>query len=162
GGVIYLFQRAMRGEGKTLAKIIVLPLSVWSMSLAHIGAGVLTIGAIAETAFRVEQTVALAPTQSVNFAGRRITMLDTAEIEGPNYHATRAEFRVDHRGDVFPLHAERRFFLTSPMPTTEVGIHSGLDGDLYLAIGDVIRDSNPQAYGVRLYFNPLVYFIFLG
>jgi cytochrome c-type biogenesis protein CcmF len=162
GGLIYLLQRAMRGEGKALAKLIVLPLSVWSMSLAHLGAGVLTIGAIAETAFRIERTVALSANESVDFAGRRITLLDVGEAQGPNYNATRANFRIERGDDATPLHTERRFFLTSPMPTTEVGILSGLDGDLYLAFGDVVRDSAPPAWSVRLYFNPLVHFIFIG
>ncbi len=40
------------------------------MSVAHIGAGVLTFGAVAETAFRVERRVALAPGEGVEFAGR--------------------------------------------------------------------------------------------
>jgi cytochrome c-type biogenesis protein CcmF len=162
GGLIYFAQRAMRGEGKALAKLLVLPLSVWSMSLAHLGAGVLTIGAIAETAFRIERTVALAPNESVDFADRRITLLEVGDVQGPNYNATRASFRVERDGAATPLHTERRFFLTSPMPTTEVGILSGLDGDLYLAFGDAIRDSNPAAWSVRLYFNPLVHFIFVG
>lgn len=162
GGLIYLAQRAVRGEGKAIAKLLVLPLSVWSMSLAHLGAGVLTIGAIAETSFRIERTVALSANQSVDFADRRITLLEVGDVQGPNYDATRASFRVERNGSATPLHTERRFFLTSPMPTTEVGILSGLDGDLYLAFGDVIRDSAPQAWSVRLYFNPLVHLIFIG
>ncbi|MDX2274641.1 MAG: heme lyase CcmF/NrfE family subunit [Hyphomonadaceae bacterium] len=162
GGLIYILQRAMRGEGKSFGKVLLLPLSVWSMSFAHLGAGVLTIGAIAETAFRVERTVALSPNESVDFAGRRVTLLAVGDVEGPNYTATRAQFRIDREGNATPLHTERRFFLTSPMPTTEVGILSSLDGDLYLALGDEVRDSAPRAWGVRLYYNPLVHLIFIG
>lgn len=162
GGIIYLYQRARRGEGKSFAKVLVLPLSVWSMSLAHLGAGVLTIGAIAETAFRVERTVALSPNESVDFAGRRITLLAVGDAEGPNYDATRAQFRVERGGAATPLSTERRYFMTSPMPTTEVGILSTLDGDIYVALGDVVRGSAPQAWTARLYYNPLVHFIFLG
>ncbi len=162
GGLIYLGLRITRGEGRVLAKIAVLPLSVWSMSLAHTGAGVLTLGAIAETAFRAEQTVALAPGQGVTFAGRRITLLEVGDVEGPNYNATRAQFRIDRGDNTNRLNAERRYFMTAPAPTTEVGILSGFDGDLYLALGEAVRSSAPQAWGVRLYFNPLVQLIFLG
>jgi cytochrome c-type biogenesis protein CcmF len=161
GGLIYLWTRVRRGEGRLAAKIAVMPLAVWSMSLAHIGAGVLTLGAVAETAFRTERAVALAPGEGVAFAGRRVTLLEVGEVEGPNYSATRANFRVDAPGGARPLSAERRYFTTSPMPTTEVGILSGLDGDLYVALGEQVRGSQ-GAWTVRLYHNPLVHLIFIG
>jgi len=161
GGLIYLWTRIERGEGRVLTKLAVLPLAVWSMSVAHIGAGVLTIGAIAETGFRSERAVALSPGESVDFAGRRLTLLEVGQTEGPNYSSTRANFRVERGRDAWPLSAERRFFTTSPMPTTEVGILSGLDGDLYVALGEAVRDT-PGAWSVRLYHNPLVHFIFAG
>jgi cytochrome c-type biogenesis protein CcmF len=47
------------------------------------------------------------------------------------------------------------------MPTTEVGILSGLDGDLYVALGEAVRD-RPGAWAVRIYHNPLLHFIFAG
>jgi cytochrome c-type biogenesis protein CcmF len=144
-----------------LAKLAVLPLAVWSMTLAHIGAGVLTIGAIAETGFRSEQAVALAPGQGVDFAGRRITLLQVGDHDGPNYTATRAVFRVDTAAGAQTVSAERRFYTTSPAPTTEVGILSGLDGDLYIALGEPVRDGG-GAFAARLYHNPLVHFIFAG
>jgi cytochrome c-type biogenesis protein CcmF len=131
------------------------------MSLAHIGAGVLTLGAVAETAFRTERAVALAPGEGVAFAGRRITLLEVGSIEGPNYSATRANFRVDQSNGASSVSAERRYFPTSPMPTTEVGILSGLDGDLYLALGEQVRGGD-GAWTVRLYHNPLVHLIFIG
>ncbi|HYD89195.1 MAG TPA: heme lyase CcmF/NrfE family subunit [Vitreimonas sp.] len=161
GGLIYLWTRLQRGEGHVSAKLALLPLAVWSMSLAHIGAGVLTIGAIAETSFRSERAVALRPGEGVAFAGGRVTLLEVGQIEGPNYSANRASFRVDRRGASQLLSAERRFFPTSPMPTTEVGILGRIDGDLYVALGEAVRDT-PGAWSVRLYHNPLVYLIFLG
>ncbi|MGD9979852.1 MAG: heme lyase CcmF/NrfE family subunit [Hyphomonadaceae bacterium] len=161
GGIVYLWVRLQRGEGKFVAKAAVLPLAVWSMSLAHIGAGVLTLGAVAETAFRTERAVALAPGEGAAFAGRRVTLLEVGEIEGPNYSAIRANFRVDYANGARAVSAERRHFNTSPMPTTEVGILSSFDGDLYLALGDPVRDSGGQ-WTIRLYHNPLVQFIFIG
>jgi len=160
--LIYVWVRLQRGTGKLSAKIAVLPLAVWSMSLAHIGAGVLTLGAVAETAFRTERAVALAPGEGVAFAGRRVSLVEVSGIEGPNYAATRANFRVDQsNGESRAMSAERRYFTTSPMPTTEVGILSGFDGDLYVALGEEVRGGN-GAWTVRLYHNPLVQLIFIG
>jgi|CXWL01.1.fsa_nt_gi cytochrome c-type biogenesis protein CcmF len=161
GGFIYLWTRVQRGEGRVLAKLAVLPLAVWSMSAAHIGAGVLTLGAIAETAFRQEQSVMLEPGQGVAFAGSNVTLLAVDQVEGVNYDAIRAAFSAERGGETTTLHTERRFFPTSPMPTTEVGIRSRFDGDLYIALGEAVRD-RPGAWSARLYYNPLVQFIFAG
>jgi cytochrome c-type biogenesis protein CcmF len=160
GGLIYLWTRMQRGEGAFMRKVALLPLAVWSMSLAHLGAGVLTIGAIAETAFRSEQAVALAPGEGVDFAGQRVTLVDIGEVEGPNYTARRAVFQVERGGVAYPLSSEKRFYPTSSMPTTEVGILSRLDGDLYIALGEPERGA--AAWTIRLYHNPLVSWIFLG
>jgi cytochrome c-type biogenesis protein CcmF len=46
------------------------------------------------------------------------------------------------------------------MPTTEVGILSRLDGDLYIALGEPERGA--AAWTIRLYHNPLVSWLFLG
>ena len=161
GGILYLWSRVSRGEGRLVAKIAALPLAVWSMSLAHLGAGVLTLGAMAETSFRSERALVLAPGEGVDFAGSRVTLIEVGELQGPNYTATRGNFRVDRPGQALPVSAERRFYPTSPMPTTEVGILSGLDGDLYIAMGEAVRE-RPGAFAVRLYHNPLVQLIFIG
>ena len=160
GGLVYLWTRLQRGDGAMLAKIVVLPLAVWSMTLAHIGAGVLTIGAVAETGFRSERAVALSPGEGVAFAGRRVTLLEVGDVDGPNYTATRANFRVDAPGHSRRLSAERRFYPTAQAPTTEVGILSALDGDLYVALGEQVRGGS--GWAVRLYHNPLIHLIFLG
>jgi cytochrome c-type biogenesis protein CcmF len=161
GGAIYLLTRLQRGEGAMLAKLALMPLAVWSMSAAHIGAGVLTLGAVAETGFRSEQAVALRAGEGVAFAGRHVTLVEIGEVEGPNYAATRANFRIDSAGGARIVAAERRFYPTSPMPTTEVGIASSFDGDIYIALGDAVR-GEAGAWSVRLYHNPLVQLIFLG
>jgi cytochrome c-type biogenesis protein CcmF len=96
----------------------------------------------------------------VDFVGRRVTLLEVGEAEGPNYSSTRANFRVERGGVVQRMSAERRFYPTSPMPTTEVGILSSIDGDLYVALGDAARGES--AWTVRLYYNPLVHLIFIG
>jgi cytochrome c-type biogenesis protein CcmF len=160
GGFIYLYVRAKRGGS---FKILALPLAVWSMSLAHIGAGVLTLGAIAETAFRSERAATMRPGDSLDFAGRSLTLSNIEQTEGPNYYATRASFSVTRGDETQSLSAERRFYPTSPAPTTEVGILSGPEGDFYVALGDVVRDGaqNP-GWAVRVYSNPLLQFIFWG
>jgi cytochrome c-type biogenesis protein CcmF len=161
GGLVYLWNRLQRGEGAVLRKLALLPLAVWSMSLAHLGAGVLTLGAVGATAFRAEQSVSLEPGQSVDFAGWRVSLLELGQVEGPNYIATRANFLVTRGSDDAPVSAERRFYPTAPAPTTEVGIVSRFGGDFYVALGEQAAPGS-AAWIVRLYSNPLVQAIFLG
>jgi cytochrome c-type biogenesis protein CcmF len=161
GGLVYLWQRVQRGDAGMVGKALALPLAVWSMSAAHIGAGVLTVGAVGETAFRSERAAALAPGESVDFAGQRITMLEIGERAGPNYSAIRAVFRVERDGNVRTIAAERRSYPTAAAPTSEVGILSRLDGDLYIALGEPAERSGAQ-WVVRLHQNPLVQLLFAG
>jgi len=61
--------------------------------------------------------------------------------------------------EVTTLEPSKREFTVERSSTTEAGIHAGWRGDLYAVLGDQLKDS---AYSVRLYFNPLVRFIWLG
>jgi cytochrome c-type biogenesis protein CcmF len=154
GGLFYAWKRA-----GSFARIATLPLAFWAMTAAHVGAGVFTVGAAAETSFRREQAAQMLPGSSVDFAGRSVTLSDIATIEGPNYSAQRATFRVDDR----TVTAERRFYSVSGMPTTEVGILGDFTGDFYIALGAPAEGTvGPAAWSVRLYFNPLVQWIFAG
>jgi cytochrome c-type biogenesis protein CcmF len=46
------------------------------------------------------------------------------------------------------------------MPTTEAAIHVALAGDLYVVLGDELKDG--AGWVLRLYFNPLVRLIWIG
>jgi cytochrome c-type biogenesis protein CcmF len=81
-------------------------------------------------------------------------------MQGPNYSGLAGEFRILRRGsEVTQLVSEKRAFKPSGMPTTEVGLHQTLAGDVYVAMGDT---SASGARIVRLYYNPLVNLIWLG
>ena len=58
------------------------------------------------------------------------------------------------------LHPEKRVYNVSKRPTTEAGIHSMFIGDLYAVVGD--KDDATGAYITRLYFNPLVAWMWGG
>ncbi len=60
---------------------------------------------------------------------------------------------------VTELQPSKRLYDAPRQPTTEAGIHVALAGDLYAILGDAQGDGG---YAVRLYFNPLVRFIWIG
>jgi cytochrome c-type biogenesis protein CcmF len=96
----------------------------------------------------------------LSIAGYSVTFAGEAPRTGPNYTAETGRFLVSANGrEVGALASEKRRFEPGNQVTTEAGILSFLSGDLYIVMGDPA----PQgARVVRLYFNPLVSFIWLG
>jgi cytochrome c-type biogenesis protein CcmF len=164
GGLAYLWKRAGDGDGgasRRWRKLIALPLAAYAMSGAHIGVGVFTLGASAESGSRIERTAMLSIGESVAFADRTITLARMARVEGPNYEGERAILTVAQTGGpTREMSAERRFYPAAGRPTTEVGILSGLSGDFYVALGEL--DPQSEKWAVRMYHKPLVYLIYWG
>jgi cytochrome c-type biogenesis protein CcmF len=158
----YLWARWGRGGPRTLARLAALPIAVWALVAAHLGAGVFVIGAMAETSFRTQRAVTLAPGDTVAFAGRQVALLGVGDVRGPNYRAARAVFRIERAGRAHALSAERRLYDAGGAPTSEVGIAPDLFSDLYIALGEPARGARAGAWIIRLYHNPMVHLIFAG
>jgi cytochrome c-type biogenesis protein CcmF len=157
GALAYAAKRLMTGGAKMAT------LGLAAMTLGHVGLGVMTIGSVAETGFRKEQSVRMAPGDAVEFAGRTVRLQTVQAKEGPNYYADQAVFQVTKPNGDFVIDAERRFYPAANAPTTEVGILPGWDGDLYLALGEPSFDAaGAGGWIVRLYHNPLIQLIFIG
>jgi len=60
---------------------------------------------------------------------------------------------------VTELTPSKREFTVEKNTTTESAIHISWRGDLYVVLGDQLKNG---AYSVRVYFNPLVRLIWLG
>jgi cytochrome c-type biogenesis protein CcmF len=147
---------------ETRRRLSGLPRAAWGMTLAHLGMGVFTLGAVAETAFRVERTVALGVGEQASFQGRTVTLERVESGEGPNFYADRAVLRLTGQGRPVVLTPSRRFYPAAKMPTTEVAIRSGVFGDVYAALGDPAMVGGRRAWTVRLYWNPLIGLVFGG
>ncbi|MFY7925939.1 MAG: cytochrome c-type biogenesis CcmF C-terminal domain-containing protein, partial [Aquidulcibacter sp.] len=124
--------------------------------------GIFVLGAVSETAFRVEHTASLGLGETTRFAGRTVTLKAVTAEEGPNYYADRAQLVVTDGKREITLAPERRFYPAARMPTTEVALRSSLAGDVYAALGDPAEINGRMAWTVRLYWNPLVLAIFGG
>jgi cytochrome c-type biogenesis protein CcmF len=69
-------------------------------------------------------------------------------------------FEVTRGGQpVTTLIPSKRSYAVEKSATTEAGIHNSWRGDLYIVLGDPLKDG---AYSVRVYFNPMVRLIWLG
>ena len=137
-----------------------LPRAAYGSALAHAGLGVMVIGLVATTAWRSERIEALAPGATVDIAGYELTFEGVKEGLGPNYKELAGIFRVTRDGQpVTTLIPSKRAYPVEKSATTEAGIHNSWRGDLYLVLGDPLKDGG---YTVRVYFNPMVRLIWLG
>jgi cytochrome c-type biogenesis protein CcmF len=146
--------------GRVLARARGLPRSGWAMALAHAGLGVLILGITVQSAGQVERILVMKPGETAQIAGYDVRFDGVQQAQGSNYTAQRATFVVTRGGDpVTELHSEKRFFPVEGMPTTEAGIDTNLWRDLYFVLGDAAPEGG---FAVRLYYNPLVLWIWGG
>ncbi len=146
--------------GTFLSRLKGLPGAAIGMALAHAGVGVMVIGIVAITAWKVEKIVVLKEGASITVAGSKVTFVSETKGEGPNYSAETGRFDITVDGKfITTLYSEKRAFRPSGQPTTEVGIHPYWSGDLYVVMGDAIKTGGRT---VRVYFNPLAPLIWFG
>ncbi len=131
------------------------------MTLAHIGMGVSLLGIVGTSAWKEEQVIGMKPGQSTVIAGYKLQFKGLEERLGPNYTEKLGSFKVTRDGkDVVMLYPSKRDYHIRAMPTTESGIYNTIYGsDLYVVLGDKLKQGK---HAVRIYFNPLVRFIWIG
>jgi cytochrome c-type biogenesis protein CcmF len=143
-----------------LRRALHLPRATWGMIFAHAGMAVVIAGITGSSAWTEEKIVSGRPGQSFELAGYTIALDNVSEVKGPDYTATRADMRLLRNGrEVAVLHPEKRFYPIEDGASTGVAIHTNLLSDVYAVIGD--RDGQ-GSYLLRLYYNPLVPWIWLG
>lgn len=162
GSLSELFDRIQLGRvplSVVWSRLRGLPRSGIGMMLAHAGLGVIIIGIVAVTAWREERIVVMKAGDAVAIAGYGVGYSGESPLTGPNYTGEAGRFRV-MRGDkeAANLVSEKRFFDPGRVPTTEVGLLETLAGNLYIVMGDRVGDGR----AVRIYFHPLVSFIWGG
>ncbi len=163
GTLAELAWRAMLGRAPLKVvwhRIRTMPGQAWGMTLAHAGLGILVIGIIAASTWKQEVITSLKPGETVKIAGLEVKFLGEFSTTGPNYLAEQGRFRVIEEGrPIGEVVSEKRTFVARRgMPTTEVGLMHFFTGDLYIAIGD--RDSRGRV--VRIYYEPMIWLLWLG
>ena len=141
-------------------RLVGLPRAAIGTAVAHAGLGIMVAGIIAISLWRIEVIVALKPGESAAVGKYNVTFIGEQPLSGPNYTGKVGNFLLKE-GDreLATLRSEKRIFKPSGMPTTEVGLYQMLLGDVYVVMGDETTDG---ARAMRLYYNPLVNFIWFG
>lgn len=143
-----------------LAGLKSLSFSYYGMQLAHFGVIVFLVGAALSTSFSTEKSVLLAPGDTIDLGEYEFQFSGTEPVTGPNYVGDEATFVVTHDGaEVAELHPQRRLYLASGTPSTEMAIDSGFLRDLFITLGE---EKEGGAWSMTIYVKPFIRWVWLG
>jgi cytochrome c-type biogenesis protein CcmF len=107
------------------------------MQLAHLGVATMIVGAALTSVYSTEKSVLLSPGERMNLGGYAFEFVGAKPITGPNFRGMEATLEV-YRGEEFlrELHPERRLYLASGTPSTEMAIDAGFWRDFFVTLGE--------------------------
>ena len=111
-------------------------------SLAHAGAGMMTIGIVAMTAYQSEQVLVMKPGEIAQIGGYSARP-SRASRRGAGRTIARTSACSTSRaaaGASLELNPAKRLYDAPRQTTTEAGIHASWRGDLYTVLGDAQTD----------------------
>ena len=147
-------------KGERLARLKKLPLMYHGMIIAHIGFGILILGAGLNTIYSDQRDLRLAIDKPAKVAGLSFELKALEKIEGPNYVGQKATVVLSNNGEVMKtLYPERRRYLASGDVTTEPSIDINPIRDIYFTLADQLDD---VSYSVRIQYKPFVRWIWFG
>ncbi|MDP6123891.1 MAG: heme lyase CcmF/NrfE family subunit [Arenicellales bacterium] len=153
-----IFQRLGLG-GKKPSERRSIPLSVWGMSIAHIGIAIFIIGATFSTLFEVERDVRVEYNNPVELAGYTFVLKRINSFRGPNYDAVEGEVELLKEGVLIEVLKPQKRNYSTGMPMSEAAIDPGVTRDIYVALGDPLDEN---AWSMRLYYKPFIRWIWFG
>ncbi|HZT89471.1 MAG TPA: heme lyase CcmF/NrfE family subunit [Stellaceae bacterium] len=146
--------------GSSFRRALRLPRAAWGMTFAHAGMAVVVAGITGSSAWTVERIENVQPGQSVDIAGYTVALDGVHEVQASDHTALRADMRLLRDGhQIAAMHPEKRFYPVENGTQTDVAIRTNLVSDVYAVIGDA---DGKGGYVLRLYYNPLVPWIWLG
>ncbi|CAC9439218.1 heme lyase CcmF/NrfE family subunit [bacterium endosymbiont of Bathymodiolus sp. 5 South] len=129
------------------------------MVVAHIGIAVFLFGATVTTQYGVEKDIKMSLNETVEIKGYAFTFKGVSALQGANYTGNKGVIDVAYQGaKIATLKPEKRQYVTG-MPMTEAAIDPSLFRDLYIALGESLGEG---AWSLRLYYKPLIRWIWLG
>ena len=127
--------------------------------LVHVGIVIMFIG-FTGAAFNIDKTVELAQGESVQLGPYTIKVTGYEEGENDQYRWDRVVVDLSKNGEHLSIEKpERRFFVASQTPTTDVALRRRLNEDVYINFAGTGAGSNVV---MQTYVFPLVSWIWIG
>lgn len=142
-----------------LSKTHKLLLQHWAMIVAHIGIAIIVLGITVNKSYSEERQVKMLPGETVTLAGYQFTFAAAHEITGPNYKSLTTSFNIyKNKQWIGSLTPEQRLYSHQEL-LNKPAILVNPWRDLYLALGTTFND---DSWSVRIYYKPLVRWIWCG
>jgi cytochrome c-type biogenesis protein CcmF len=137
-----------------------IPLRRWAMIIAHLGIAVLALGVTVNKSYSMERQIKIAPGETVLLAGYAFTFKNLQQTRAANYRSETAVFTVQYNTHAAgEITAQQRTYASHEQSFSKPGILANVWRDLYLALGGKLADG---AWSVRIYYKPLVRWIWAG
>lgn len=157
--ILDIKDKTRHGQG-VLGKLSKLSRGYWGMQLGHLGLILMVMGVAGVSFLSVEKDVAMGVHESAVVQGYEFNLQAFDEMVGANFDATQATITVKKQGELIgTLYPQKRNYVVTMMPMTEVGLMASLWQDIYVALGEPIAEDR---WAVRIYVKPMVRFLWLG
>ncbi len=132
----------------------------WGGMVVHFGIVIIAIGLTGSGLFREEKAVVMNAGEVVEVGREKLRFDGVRSLKQDNYQSVQGRFTLLGSNNV--VLPERRHYPVQDMPTTESGIHSNLLRDVYVVIAEPVPGPGRLKWGVHVYVNPLVQWIWIG
>ena len=131
------------------------------MIVAHLGVGLLILGVTGSSVWQIEKISKMKINDEIQINNYRVVFSKISELKGPNYLAIKGNFFVydNNKNLITTLKPENRFYPITGNFTSEASIHTNILRDLYIVLG---QGNQNDGWVVRIYYNPLVIWIWIG
>lgn len=131
-------------------------LGYWAMWMAHFGVALSVIGIVISSDLGIEKDLKMHPGETISIASHRVQFIKEIPLKGNNYQGSAVEFLLDKHRFIYP---EKRIYSIGQVVMTDAAVDAHFSRDIYLALGEPIQG---DAWAVRLYYKPLIRWIWLG
>ena len=126
--------------------------------IVHVGMVLIFVG-ITGSAFNQEKTVTLKQGESVTVGDYRLIYEGKSDYPTEHKHVVVATLSVHRDGrQISTLTPEKNFHRTHEQPTTEAGIYTTFEGDLYA----ILAGYDEETASFKILVNPLVVWLWIG
>ena len=157
--LIDVFSKVKNSADK-LVGLAKLPLSYWSMQLAHLGLVVTLVGVALVASYSQERDIRMQVGDVVEMSDYSFEFKGVKKAAGPNYSADVGSILVLKNQQFFAqMYPEKRFYPARGSVMTEADIDAGVFADIFVALGEPLADG---AWSVRLQYKPFIRWVWFG
>ena len=127
--------------------------------VAHIGVGILILGITFSSIYQEEYSFNISIGEEISLNDNVLKLENIKVMEEENYQSLRAFFSLKKKGKLIDyVLPGKNYYPVSKTITTEAGIYHDWLNDIYITLGT----QEGKTWNIKIYFNPLVSFIWIG